>query len=162
MFPPVSTFDWLLMLHITGAFLLIGGSVAAGIFNTFAMRAERPSDAAFMLRMVRPTLPLIGIGSVAALVFGLWLVHEQTEVKLFSFWIIAALVLWLVMAALGSAGGKHQEKTRAVAERLAAAGDTSDDELRALLHDRRGNAMSWLAGLAALLLLIDMIWKPGQ
>ena len=42
MFPPVSTFDWLLMLHITGAFLLVGGSVAAGIFNTFAVRAERP------------------------------------------------------------------------------------------------------------------------
>jgi uncharacterized membrane protein len=162
MFPPVSTFDWLLMLHITGAFLLVGGSVAAGIFNTFAVRAERPSDAAFMLRMVRPTLPLIGIGSIAALVFGLWLVHEQSTVKLFSFWIIAALVLWVVMAALGSAGGKHQEKTRAVAERLAAAGDTSDDELRSLLHDTRGNAMSWLARLAALLLLIDMIWKPGQ
>ena len=117
------------MLHITGAFLLVGGSVAAGIFNTFAVRAERPSDAAFMLRMVRPTLPLIGIGSVAALVFGLWLVHEQSTVKLFSFWIIAALVLWVVMGALGSAGGKHQERTRAVAERLAAAGDTSDDEL---------------------------------
>jgi hypothetical protein len=89
-------------------------------------------------------------------------VHEQSTVKLFSFWIIAALVLWVVMGALGSAGGKHQERTRAVAERLAAAGDTSDDELRSLLHDRRGNAMSWLAGLAALLLLIDMIWKPGQ
>jgi uncharacterized membrane protein len=162
MFPPVSTFDWLLMLHITGAFLLIGGSVAAGIFNTIAMRAERPSDTAFMLRMVRPTLPLIGIGSIAALIFGLWLVHEQEEVKLFSFWIIAALVLWVVMGALGSAGGKHQERTRTVAERLAAEGDTSDDELRSLLHDRRGNAMSWLAGLAALLLLVDMIWKPGQ
>jgi uncharacterized membrane protein len=162
MLASVSTFDWLLMLHITGAFLLIGGSVAAGILNTFALRAERPSDTAFMLRMIRPTLPIIGIGSVAALVFGLWLVHEQQAVKLFSFWILAALVLWVVMGALGSAGGKHQERTRHVAERLAAAGDTSDDELRALLHDRRGNAMSWLAGLAALLLLIDMIWKPGQ
>jgi uncharacterized membrane protein len=162
MFPHVSTFDWLLMLHITGAFLLIGGSVAAGILNTFALRAERPSDTAFMLRMIRPTLPIIGIGSIAALIFGLWLVHEQQEVKLFSFWILAALVLWAVMNALGGAGGKHQERTRHVAERLAAEGDSSDDELKALLHDRRGNAMSWLAGLAALLLLIDMIWKPGQ
>ena len=162
MFPPVSKFDWLLMLHITGAFLLIGGSVAAGIFNTFAMRAERPSDTAFMLRMVRPTLPIIGIGSVASLVFGLWLVFEQDSVDFFSFWILAALVLWAIMGALGGAGGKHQERARRKAEQLAAAGDTSDDELRSILHDRRGNAMSWLAGLATLLLLIDMIWKPGQ
>jgi uncharacterized membrane protein len=162
MFAAVSTFDWLLMLHITGAFLLIGGSVAAGVLNVFALRAERPSDTALLLRLIRPTIPIIGVGSVVALLFGLWLVHEQRAVKLFSFWIIAALVLWVVMGALGSAGGKHQERTRRVAERLAAEGDTSDGELQALLHDRRGNAMSWLAGLAALLLLIDMIWKPGQ
>src|SRR6478735_4573291 len=141
MFLAVDTFDWLLMLHITGAFLLVGGSVAAGVLNTMALRAERPSD--------------------TALVLGLWLVFQQDSIDFFSFWILAALVLWAVMGALGGAGGKHQEKARRKAEQLAAAGDTSDDELRSILHDRRGNAMSWLAGLATLLLLIDMIWKPG-
>ena len=161
MFLAVDTFDWLLMLHITGAFLLVGGSVAAGVLNTMALRAERPSDAALYLGLIRKTLPLIGIGSIAALVFGLWLVFQQDTVDFFSFWILAALVLWAIMGALGGAGGKHQEQARRKAEQLAAAGDTSDAELTALLHDRRGNAMSWLAGLATLLLLIDMIWKPG-
>jgi uncharacterized membrane protein len=158
----VDTFDWLLMLHITGAFLLVGGSVAAGTLNVMALRAEKPSDTAFLLRLIRTTVPIIGLGSVAALVFGLWLVFQQDDIDFFSFWILAALVLWAIMGALGGAGGKHQEKTRRLAERLAAEGDASNDELRTLLHDRRGNAMSWLAGLAALLLLIDMIWKPGQ
>ena len=65
------------------------------------------------------------------------------------------------MGALGGAGGKHQEKARKLAEQLAAAGDTATDELRALAPDRRGNALNWLAGVATLLLLIDMIWKPG-
>jgi uncharacterized membrane protein len=157
----VDTFDWLLMLHISGAFLLVGGSVAAGILNTLALRAERPSDAAALLRLIKRTVPLIGVGSIAALVFGLWLVVQQDGIDLFSFWILAAIVLWAIMGALGGAGGKHQERTRELAERLAAHGDASNDELRALLHDRRGNAMSWLAGLATLLLLIDMIWKPG-
>ena len=157
----MDTFDWLLMLHITGAFLLVGGSVAAGVLNTMALRAERPSDAALFLGLIRKTVPLIGLGSIAALVFGLWLVFEQESVDFFSFWIIAALVLWAIMGALGGAGGKHQEQARRKAEQLAAQGDTSDAELTALLHDRRGNAMSWLAGLATLLLLIDMIWKPG-
>jgi uncharacterized membrane protein len=158
----VDTFDWLLMLHITGAFLLVGGSVAAGTLNVMALRAEKPSDTAFLLRLIRTTVPIIGLGSVAALVFGLWLVFQQDGIDFFSFWILAALVLWAIMGALGGAGGKHQEKTRRLAERLAAEGDASNDELRTLLHDRRGNAMSWLAGLATLLLLIDMIWKPGQ
>jgi len=158
----VDTFDWLLMLHITGAFLLVGGSVAAGTLNVMALRAEKPSDAALLLRLIRTTVPIIGLGSIAALVFGLWLVFQQDDIDFFSFWILAALVLWAIMSALGGAGGKHQEKTRKLAERLAAEGDASNDELRTLLHDRRGNAMSWLAGLATLLLLIDMIWKPGQ
>lgn len=162
MFAPMDTFDWLLMLHITGAFLLVGGSVAAGVLNVMALRAERPSDSAALLRLIRTTLPLIGIGSVAALAFGLWLVFQEDDVDLLSFWILAALALWLAMGALGSIGGKHQERTRELAERLAAEGDTSNDDLRALLRDTRGNAMSWLAGLATILLLIDMIWKPGS
>jgi hypothetical protein len=49
-----------------------------------------------------------------------------------------------------------------VAEGLGAAGDTMTDELRALLRDRRGNALSWLAGVATLAILVLMIWKPGS
>src|SRR6476620_567930 len=109
MFLAVDTFDWLLMLHITGAFLLVGGSVAAGVLNTMALRAERPSDAALYLGLIRQTLQLIGVGSIAALVFGLWLVFQQDGVDFFSFWILAALVLWALMSTLGGAGGKHQE-----------------------------------------------------
>jgi uncharacterized membrane protein len=156
----VTTADWLLMFHISGAFLLVGGSVAAGIFNYLSVRAEKPSDTALYLRLIERVVPLIGIGSVATLVFGLWLVHEL-HFKFFSFWILAALVLWVIAGALGGAGGKHQRKARVAAERLAEAGDTSDGDLRALLRDPRGQALSWLAGLATLLLLVDMIWKPG-
>lgn len=156
----MSTAQWLLMLHVTGAFLLVGGSVAAGVLNTLSIRAERPSETALYLRLVRPLIPVIGLGSLATLVFGLWLVHEL-HFAFWSFWIIAALVLWALAGALGSAGGKHQERARELAERLAAQGDTPADALRALLRDPRGTAMSWLAGLATLLLLVDMIWKPG-
>jgi uncharacterized membrane protein len=151
---------WLLLLHVTGAFLLFSGSVAAGVLNGLALRAERPSDTALLLRLIRRTVPVIGLGSVLTIVIGLWLVHERGYAYL-SFWIVAAVVLWLILNALGGVGGKHQERTRLLAEQLAASGDTHTDELRTLLTDARGNAMSWLAGLATLLLLIDMIWKPG-
>ncbi len=156
----MTTAQWLLMFHITGAFFLVGGSVAAGVLNVLSQRAERPSETALFLRLIRTVLPVIAIGSFATLIFGLWLVHDL-HFDFWSFWIVAAIVLWLLSGALGGAGGKHQERARKVAERLAAAGDTRDDELRAILRDPRGNAMSWLAGLATLLLLVDMIWKPG-
>jgi hypothetical protein len=36
------------------------------------------------------------------------------------------------------------------------------NELRALVRDPRGNALSWLAGVATLAILVLMIWKPGS
>jgi uncharacterized membrane protein len=160
MFPRMTTAQWLLMFHITGAFLLIGGSVTASVLNIMALRAKRPSETALFLGLVRWALPAIGLGAALTLIFGLWLVHEDGY-AFFSFWVLAALVLWVATNALGQRGGKHQTKIAKLAGELAAQGDTPSDELRALLRDPRGNAMSWLAGVASILIIVDMFWKPG-
>jgi uncharacterized membrane protein len=156
----VTTYQWLLMLHVTAAFLFVGGSVAAGILNTMAIRSERPSETAYLLKSIRLTLPVIGLGSITALLLGIWLWHEAGY-GIDAWWIWAALVLWVLANALGGRGGRHQEKTRELAEELAAKGDASTEELKALLRDPQGLALSYLAGLATLLILILMIWKPG-
>ena len=149
------------MLHVTAAFFFVGGSVAAGILNVMSIRAERPSETAYLLRLIRFTLPVIGIGSIAALLLGVWLWHEKGY-AIGAAWIWISLVLWVIANALGGIGGKHQERARELAERLAAAGDATTDELRALLRDPKGTAMSWLAGAATVLILVLMIWKPGS
>jgi uncharacterized membrane protein len=148
------------MLHVTGAFFLVSGSVAAGVLNVLAARAERPSETALLLGLIRIAVITIGIGAAGTLIFGIWLWHEQGY-GIGTFWIWASLVLWVIANALGGIGGKHQERTRKLAQQLAAAGDTKSDELRALLRDPRGNALSWLAGAATLAILVLMIWKPS-
>jgi uncharacterized membrane protein len=157
----VTKTDWLLMLHIAAAFCLVGGSTAAAILNFLAIRSDRPSETAFLLKLIRYALPLIFAGVIGTLIFGIWLWHEQ-GLGLGTFWIWASLVLWVIANALGGIGGKHQERSRKLAEQLAAAGDTMTDELRTLLRDPRGNALSWLAGAAILAILVLMIWKPGS
>ena len=52
----MSTAQWLLMFHITGAFFLVGGSVAAGVLNVLSVRAPRPSETALYLRLIRTVL----------------------------------------------------------------------------------------------------------
>jgi uncharacterized membrane protein len=148
------------MLHVTGAFFLVSGSVAAAVLNVLAARAEQPSETALLLGLIRIAVIAIGIGAAGTLIFGIWLWHEQGY-GIGTFWIWASLVLWVIANALGGIGGKHQERTRKLAEQLAAAGDTKSDELRALLRDPRGNALSWLAGAATLAILVLMIWKPS-
>jgi uncharacterized membrane protein len=157
----LSTYHWLLSLHITSAFFFLGGSVAAAIFNTLAMRAEHPSESATLLRLVRMTLPVMFVGVAGTLVFGLWLWHDRGY-PFGETWIWLSLALWVVANALGGIGGRHQERSRELAERLAEEGDAPSDELRAVLRDPRANAVSYLAGAATLTILVLMIWKPGS
>ena len=151
--------QWLLMLHVASAFFFVGGSVAAGILNALAIRAERPSESAFLLRLVRFALPIVYAGVLGTLVFGIWLWH-RLGYSIGAGWIWAALVLWVAANALGGIGGRHQERSRELAERLAAEGDAPSAELRALLGDPKGTAVSYAAGAATLAILVLMIWKP--
>jgi uncharacterized membrane protein len=157
----VSGYHWLLTLHMTGAFLLLGGSTMAGLLQLLALRTDRPSEIAQLLGLVRVALPIVMLGSVLTLVLGLWLVHN-VGYSYGTFWVWGAVVLWVVANGLGKVGGEQQRGARLLAERLAGEDDVPSPELRTLLHDRKANALSWAAGLAFYGVLALMIWKPGQ
>jgi uncharacterized membrane protein len=159
----MSTYDWLLFFHVTGAFLLVGGTVVAGVLTIAALRRERPSEIAALLGLIRVSLPFIYAGVALTLVFGLWLVHEAGQGYSYTdAWVIAAIVLWVLANALGGAGGKRQEETRRLALELSSTSDTTTPELRARLVDRVGLALSFASGLAVFAVLALMIWKPGS
>ena len=67
-----------------------------------------------------------------------------------------------LVGALGYLGGTRERETRLEAERLAAEGDLASDALRARLRDRTSNTLNWGAGLAGVVILALMIWKPGS
>ena len=158
----MNTYDWLMMIHVTGAFLLIGGGAAAGILNVRAWRAERPSEIALLLRLIsRVAVPAIGLGSVLTLLIGLWLVHNAGY-SYGTFWVWGAIVLWVVASALGGRSSRYQGKAQAEAARLAATDDALTPELRALVRDPVGNVLAYGSGLTLVLILVLMIWKPGQ
>jgi uncharacterized membrane protein len=158
----VDRYHWLLVFHMTGAFLVVGGAVFGGILNVFALKRERPSEVVVLYRLVRIAVVAIGVGMTVALIFGLWLVADLDFVKWSNAWVIIALILWVVANALGSAGGRREKETRALAERLAADGDTGTAELRSRMRDPVTLALSWGSGLAVLAILALMIWKPGH
>jgi uncharacterized membrane protein len=157
----MSTVQWLLALHVTGAFFLLGGVMFATILSVLGSRAERPSEVAAFMGLARWAVLFIIAGEILLLVFGLWLVHE-THYSFGAFWIYAALILFVVAGVMGKKGGDREAPTRALALELAQADDAMTPELRARLGDRATLLLSGGAGVLALLILGLMIWKPGS
>jgi uncharacterized membrane protein len=158
----VDRYHWLLLFHMAGAFLVVGGATLAAIFNLTALRRERPSEIVVLFKLTRIAVVSVLVGMTLALAFGLWLVADLDFVKWSDAWVITALILWFVANALGSNGGRRDRRARELAQRLAAEGDQPSPELRATLRDPVTLALSWGSGVVVVVILILMIWKPGH
>jgi uncharacterized membrane protein len=156
----VSTYQWLLFLHVSGAFLLLGGGVIAAALNLAALRRDRPSEVLLLFGLIRIAVGAIMLGTLLAFVFGLWLVHEAGY-GYGDGWVITAIVLLVLGNALGGIGGRRDDRTAQLAREFAAAGDAPSPELRARVRDPISLALSYGSGLVLVALLAIMIWKPG-
>jgi uncharacterized membrane protein len=158
----MSKYQWLLFLHVTGAFLFLGGTVVAGVLMIAALRRERPSEIAVLLRLTRPVVIAISIGTALLFVFGIWLVSASPNgYNERQAWVIAAFILFVLVNALGGMTGKRDRATRELAESLAGSGDAPSPELQARLRNPVVLSLSFASFALTLLILALMIWKPG-
>lgn len=150
--------EWLVFLHLIGAFLFVGGSLVATVLRLAAIRRERAADVALLLGAVRPAVPVVGLGFVLAIVMGFALV-EKIGLDYGETWLSATFALLFWMLVVGAVAGRADRKTRELAERVAAEGGP-DDELRRRLVDPVVLALngSMLAATVAVIAL--MVFKP--
>jgi uncharacterized membrane protein len=156
----LNKYDWLLFLHVTGAFLLIGGGVVAAALNMAALRRDRPSEVLLLFGLIRIAVASIMAGTVLAFVFGLWLVNEAGY-GYGDGWIVAAIVLLILGNAIGGFAGSRDARTAKFAEQLVSQGDAPSAELRARVRDPLTLVCNYGSGLILVALLAIMIWKPG-
>jgi len=151
---------WPLFLHLLGAFLFVGGSITAAVLRLAAIRRERPSEQALLLRLVRPLVPVVAGGFLLTVGAGFWLVH-RLDLDLGATWLSAtfALVGWLLV--VGAVAGRADRRTRELAERCAAAADRQTDELRRRLRDPVALALNASLLVATLAIVALMVWKPS-
>ena len=159
----MSLYDWLLSLHVLTAFALVAALAVFWIIGVVARNVDRPVESLRYFRVARPANVLMIVGTLGTLVFGIWLAIERDEYQVWDGWILAALVLWAISAETGRRGGIPYVEARKLAERLAAEGRGNEpsSELAAKLQDRGGMILNGLSSLAILLILVDMIYKPG-
>jgi uncharacterized membrane protein len=158
----VSRTDWLISLHVLAAFALVAGYVLFGVMIAWSWRREKPAEMVRLTGISRTGNALVGVGAIGTLLLGIWLAIEIDAYSILDGWIVAALVLWAIAMETGRRSGALYARAGTRAGELSAAGEEGPSpELRAILRDRRALMWQTLSSLAVLVLLWDMIYKPG-
>jgi hypothetical protein len=136
----MSWYDTLLYLHVLAAFIVVAANVTAWAMYLATAGGSRRSP----LVRLAPMGGLLGVvGSLGVLIFGIWLAIYVKDYEVWDGWVLAAIVLWAIAGYAGSTIGRRYEGLRA------GTGAAPSLGLHLLLSG------------AVLLLLLDMIWKPG-
>ena len=157
----MTEYDFALLFHLLGAFLLVAGTVLAGAAFEAGRRRAAPAEIALLLGLTRIGVVLVGIGTLMLLGFGLWLVHLGGW-GFGSGWVVAALALFGATLVIGAAGGQPPKRARKLAVQLRDAGAPASPELRALLDDRLAAVLNYLSALLLLAIIVLMVVKPGS
>jgi uncharacterized membrane protein len=158
----VSLDDWILALHVLSAFAFVAGIVLFWILIVAVRRTDTPDATLRMGPLTRVADGAIGLGAGGTIILGIWLAFSVGGYDIWDGWIIAAILLWVITTALGQRASAAYVAGVKKAQELRAAGQTGPNaELLALNRTSRGLVLQTLISVVVLLILIDMIWKPG-
>jgi hypothetical protein len=158
----VSLDAWILALHVLAAFAYGAGMIVFWILVVAVRQTDTPEGTIRMEPIVKVGSAAVGIGAGGTIVLGIWLAFSVGGYDIWDAWIVAALVLWLIAAELGRRTGAAYMEGMTKAKELQTAGQIGPSaELLAVNRTARGLLLHTLASVVVLLILIDMIWKPG-
>ena len=158
----MTRYDWLLFLHVLAAFSLVAAQILVTFLIVGGWRRELPSEISHMFRLSRAGDVLFAIGSIGTIVIGIWLAIDLDEYQVWDGWIIAAIVLWALAMGIGGRTAKHYYGGRDRARALVAEGrDVPNAELTATMRSSTGLGLHLATVVLVVLLLVDMIYKPG-
>jgi len=154
----VDFYDWMLALHLLAAFATASALMLFSVQVVTGRRMTTLAETRTLFRLAPVATPLVIAGPILLLVLGIILAIDADEYQLWDAWIVAAIVLWAVFAFVGQRTGKYYTAVQEVAE----SGDASAEaEVLARLRAPAGVRLHWASVGLFVLLLLDMIFKPG-
>jgi hypothetical protein len=154
--------DWILALHVLSAFAYVAGIVLFWVLVVAVRQADTPEGTIRLEPVVKVGNAAVGLGAGGTIVLGIWLAFSVGGYDIWDGWIIAAIALWLISAEIGRRTGAAYRLGMTKAQELQTAAQTGPSaELLALNRTSTGVLLHTLTSVVVLLILIDMIWKPG-
>ena len=150
--------DWMLGLHLISAFAVASALVLFSILVFSGRRMTTLEQTRTLFRVAPVGNLLITAGMVLVLVFGVILSLDSDRFNIWDAWIIIAIVLLIAFGGVGQRSGAYYTDVQKLAEEP---GGGNEAEVLARLRASTG-ALLHLAAIALfVLILLDMIFKPG-
>ena len=154
--------DWILALHVLSAFALVGALTIFSIGIVALRSADTPGRVLAFGAPMKVGQIAVGIGTGGTIVFGVWLAISLDAYQVWDLWVILALIGWAIATELGRRVGMVLGGAFQRAGELAGQGnDVSDPGITAPFRSSQVQTLHWASTAITLLILIDMIWKPG-
>jgi hypothetical protein len=141
-------YDFLLFVHVLFAFTMVAAVTLFWALILSSRPGHQSLTPAAAMWLGRTGAITVGIGSLGALVFGVWLAIYVDGYELWDGWILGSLILWAIAVPVGARGGTYFERAAREPENAPA--------LR-----RTGLTLQSIASIALVLLFVTMIFKPG-
>jgi hypothetical protein len=153
--------DWILSFHLLAAFALVGAEVIFSIMIVALWGTDNTERVTSFMTVSRVGTILIAVGTAGTIVFGVWLAISKEPYDLWDGWVIAAIVLWAIASGVGQQAGKGYGDAALEAARLAEAGTPTSPVVAETFGASRAFWLYVASTAVVILILIDMIWKPG-
>ena len=153
--------DWILSLHVLSAFAMVGAMVIFWIMIVSLWGTDSTSRVASLMRVSQVGTVLIAVGSLGTIIFGVWLSISVDAFDIWDGWVIAAIVLWAIAAEVGRRAGEGYGEAGLEAGKLAEAGTPTSPLVAETFGASRAFWFHAASSVLFVLVLIDMIWKPG-
>jgi uncharacterized membrane protein len=154
----VDFYDWMVALHLIAAFAVAAALVLFSVlvFSGRRMTTLEQTRTLFRVAPVGNVLITAGIGLV--IVFGIILALDSDTFELWDGWVIAGIVLWALLGGVGQRSGAYYMNVQRLAEEP---GGGNESEVLARLKAPTGATLHLVTVAIFLLILLDMVFKPG-
>jgi hypothetical protein len=149
--------DWMLALHLLSAFAVAAALVLFSVLVYSGRRMSTLEQTRTLFRVAPVGNPLITVGLVLVVVFGVILAVDSDRFEIWDPWIIVAIVLAIAFGGVGQRSGAYYTNVQQRAE----ASDGTEAEVLALLRAPTGAVLHVVTVALFLLIVLDMIFKPG-
>ena len=138
--------------------MFVGGSITVSTMRFSAIYKNSPKEICVLLNICRPIVPVVAVGLILTLTFGLWLAGIENSWS--EPWLHVSFLLTAWMLIIGGFAGRSDRLTRELAEKQEA-NDVADAELMKRLRDPINNTLNASMLVAMLVVITMMVFKPG-